>query len=1035
MKKSYQQENHALSKGQNFYSSFQVKNFISKIYKNENIESQNQLITFSKKFKNFYCTCVDEKLNILNYKTNEILLNSFNLNSIIYGMDVSSDDRFLSIITKNGLLSIFSLKNCSILKQLRLGGNSPMLNLEYSPNNLFLAISFADGSLSIYRNDLNNFICLETFTKLHRTGNSHLLKWLNNNSLISCGMDGCKVISLISDNKELGKALINFKRVDENNEREQEELEDYYESVTFIQSSSLHSDRNDIREAIMLENGEFTLLITCGYASLYIHQVIYEREGWELKLLKTIPMKHYITSLLNVSSFQKDDLNNFVLIGCTPMKKKNNLMKIVIPYKKKALMKKINGEDETEDWIKNIKDSTMMGIVKMFLVNESEIFAVATDSNFLILKREKKESDDEEFHYVKKGQRLGFNDDVLDMVYFPNNSIETDNHEDEEGQIDDNKMKKGILAVATNSESIILFDINNANSNPIALSGHSDMVLSLTSVHSSSYKNANNGGKKKKKATASEDNLEEKINNYLVSGSKDKTIKVWDLKTYENIATGTGHLSSVTALCLSHPTKEKNAEDEYFLYSASDDGVVKKWNFPQMKALAMNATCHKKTISEIQISPDNQLLATACADKTCKILDCSTLQNVQFELKHKRAVWCCKFSPVEKVIATGCSDHLIRIWSLKSGQVVKVLQGHDQSVLKLNFVNFGTQLLSADANGIVRLWLIKTGECMKVFSDIHLDRIWSITMIEEKSSLEFPQQYQQLCLKRQEEEVSGKEDLKANQIVGVDGYHCKLAFITGGEDSKINIWYENTESVKEEKRKEINTNVLQDQELHNLQKLGKLKDALIKAIQLDRPKLTYEIIEKILKEKNSMSTIESVLLEVPKLDIIHLFQYCIDWNSNSKFCQISQIILNKMFDVLDPSFIDIAYEKSVDALVLYSQKHLKRMKNLQQKTNIIEYMLQQMNTLLPDQNALAVNKDVKLNVFEKVNTELEQNEKKRPLQDVEEDGTNGTTTTIPTIKVVQVVGDDELDDDDFEEDEEITTTKKEEPSLKKIKSQ
>ena len=56
----------------------------------------------------------------------------------------------------------------------------------------------------------------------------------------------------------------------------------------------------------------------------------------------------------------------------------------------------------------------------------------------------------------------------------------------------------------------------------------------------------------------------------LASGSRDNTIKLWNLETKTEIATLEGHNGSVNSVAF-NPNKAK-------LISGSDDGTIKLWN-------------------------------------------------------------------------------------------------------------------------------------------------------------------------------------------------------------------------------------------------------------------------------------------------------------------------------------------------------------------------------------------------------------------------------------------------------------------------
>ncbi|KAG2373959.1 hypothetical protein C9374_011624 [Naegleria lovaniensis] len=952
---NFQQGTKLLNKSQHLIKSFHVSPFISLVYKNESGEVQQNKVAFSNISQQFYVCCADDKINIVEYSTGERLY-TIQADSNVNCISLSSDDRFLAVSCKSGQVTIYSMKQLKALRTLRVGVASPVIHLAYSPDDTFLAMAHGDGSIDIYltagvqeedTTQQQNFTKLLFTIRKHHQAQIHLMKWIDNLWLASCGLDGVKIVQI--GNEE-----------DENR--------------PFKIIAKLHDNRNDIREVILLKQEENdsesrpVFLFTAGYGSLY--QFTWASNAFTLS--KTIPIKHYVTSLTEIKT---TDEKSFTLVGCSPVKKKNNLIRVTIrkPSTQEKQSKKKSDNDLLDDGVKveYIPEKTIIGLSQLFKLSDSEIFAVTVDSNFAIFKQITKDESNKVnlkkklgkkedvteiassgLLFEKTGQRLGFNDDVLDMALFTS---------------------RNMLAIATNSENVILMNVKDANQDPFEIVGHTEMVLSM-------------------------DRSKEKDQRYLVTGSKDKTVRVWDVSKYGNtngddfvtpVAVGTSHLSGVTAVCVSNHKRKVNDSEDFFVFSASDDGVIKKWQLSNCNLLGTTADCHKKTVSEIAISPDDSLIATASADKTAKVLDANDLSKVVFEFPHKRAVWCVKFSPVDKVLATGCSDNNIRIWSLKTGNCVKVLEGHDTSVLKMQFLNNGSQLISADANGVVRLWVIKTGECIKVFGDAHKDRIWAIAV-----------------------------DHKTNQL------------ITGGEDSVINIWEDNTEEIKEDQRKEVDLSVMQDQELRNLERQGKMKDVLKKAIELDRPKLTYSTIEKLIKT-DEKKVLDALILELPKLQLMHLFQYCIDWNSNSKFSQIAQLVLKTMFDLLEPSFVDIAYEKSVDALTLYSQRHLKRISYLEQKSFILEHALNQMNALTPLNNS-------------NVETLKELSTKKRKemsTNNIDEEKESKKTAKQPLqIKTVEVVDEDvEFSDYDMDgeaddvEDHDDENIKPSQPSQKKVK--
>ncbi len=97
-----------------------------------------------------------------------------------------------------------------------------------------------------------------------------------------------------------------------------------------------------------------------------------------------------------------------------------------------------------------------------------------------------------------------------------------------------------------------------------------------------------------------------------MSGSEDKTLKIWDLATGNCLATLTGHTSSVRVVALT--------SDGAKIVSGSDDKTLKIWDLATGKELA-TFTKHTNYVTLVQITNDCTKAISGSGDNTLENLE------------------------------------------------------------------------------------------------------------------------------------------------------------------------------------------------------------------------------------------------------------------------------------------------------------------------------------------------------------------------------------------------------------------------------
>jgi WD40 repeat protein len=184
---------------------------------------------------------------------------------------------------------------------------------------------------------------------------------------------------------------------------------------------------------------------------------------------------------------------------------------------------------------------------------------------------------------------------------------------------------------------------------------------------------------------------------FLASGSRDKTVKVWEVERWQEIATLWKHEKTVWSVTFS--------PDRKFLASGSWDTTVKVWEVRDWQEVAI-LTGHKDWVFSVAFSPDGKFLASGSGDKMIKIWDIERWREVATLKGHKDWVFSIAFSPDGKFLASGSKDKTIKIWEVGSWRGVVTLKGHEMWVRSVTFSPDGKFLVSGSWDKTVKVWKV-----------------------------------------------------------------------------------------------------------------------------------------------------------------------------------------------------------------------------------------------------------------------------------------------------------------------------------------
>jgi pleiotropic regulator 1 len=180
-------------------------------------------------------------------------------------------------------------------------------------------------------------------------------------------------------------------------------------------------------------------------------------------------------------------------------------------------------------------------------------------------------------------------------------------------------------------------------------------------------------------------------NEWFVTGSADRTIKVWDLASGSLKLTLTGHIEQVTGLCVSprHP----------YMFSCGLDKKVKCWDLEYNKVIR-NYHGHLSGVYSIAMHPTLDILMTGGRDSACRVWDMRTKKQVFCLSGHENTVGSILTQDENPQLITGSYDGTVRLWDLAKGKTVETLTYHKKGVRAMVMHKKEFAFVSASADNI-----------------------------------------------------------------------------------------------------------------------------------------------------------------------------------------------------------------------------------------------------------------------------------------------------------------------------------------------
>ncbi len=188
----------------------------------------------------------------------------------------------------------------------------------------------------------------------------------------------------------------------------------------------------------------------------------------------------------------------------------------------------------------------------------------------------------------------------------------------------------------------------------------------------------------------------------VVSGSEDKTIRIWSIESGMNVRTLRGHEAGVSAVTFSKDGKR--------IVSGSWDKTLKIWNVADGKEL-LSLEGHEEHITSVDISFDDLYVLSGSGDDTLKVWDAKTGEEI-YTLSHDNEydVTSVAFSPDGQRIVSGDGEHQLKIWNAATGEELRTIVAHEGAVSGVGYSTDGQRIVSGSWDRNVKVWNALNGK-------------------------------------------------------------------------------------------------------------------------------------------------------------------------------------------------------------------------------------------------------------------------------------------------------------------------------------
>ena len=201
---------------------------------------------------------------------------------------------------------------------------------------------------------------------------------------------------------------------------------------------------------------------------------------------------------------------------------------------------------------------------------------------------------------------------------------------------------------------------------------------------------------------------------FVLTGGGD--LVLWDSTCGKKIKRFEGHKGSILSVAFS--------PDENSALSGSADGTIRLWDLrsqQEIERLEIEGKGYENYVTSVRFSPDGQYILAGSLDGKLRLLNAKEFRVIWQIDGHPDGVSSIEFAPDGQIAISGGLDNTVRIWQVNTGKQVWQLDGYQDSVRTVAVSPMCNYILASGVNNTVAIQWEEIGEYEKIISCWALD--------------------------------------------------------------------------------------------------------------------------------------------------------------------------------------------------------------------------------------------------------------------------------------------------------------------------